>query len=122
MYGAYHAFLFPSLHDAGGMVILEAWAHGLPVICLDLGGPGKMVDPTCGRVVPVANCSEDGVASAQIASEIVALAVNERRRMALCRGAIKRSRDFSWSKIVAALSQKSIVGSSKRDLEHDMNC
>ena len=23
-YGAYHAFLFPSLHDAGGTVILEA--------------------------------------------------------------------------------------------------
>ena len=102
MYGAYHAFLFPSLHDAGGMVILEAWAHGLPVICLDLGGPGKMVDPTCGRVVPVANCSEDECV-ARIASEIVALAANERRRMALCRGAIKRCRDFSWSKIVAAL-------------------
>ena len=102
MYGAYHAFLFPSLHDAGGMVILEAWAHGLPVICLDLGGPGKMVDPTCGRVVPVANCSEDECV-AGIASEIVALAANEPRRMALCRGAIKRCRDFSWSKIVAAL-------------------
>ena len=45
MYGAHHAFLFPSLHDAGGTVILEALAHGLPVICLALGGPGKMVDP-----------------------------------------------------------------------------
>ena len=61
-----------------------------------------MVDATCGRVVPVANRSEDECV-ALIASEIVALAANERRRMALCRGAIKRCRDCSWSKIVAAL-------------------
>ena len=62
-----------------------------------------MVDPTCGRVVPVANRSEDECV-ALIASEIVRFG---RRtsicRMALCRGAIKRCRDFSWSKIVAAL-------------------
>ncbi|PWT79264.1 MAG: hypothetical protein C5B58_14010 [Acidobacteria bacterium] len=102
MYGANHALLFPSLRDPGGTVILEAWAHGLPVICLGLGGPGKMVDPTCGRVVPVANRSEDECV-ALIASEIVALAGNEPRRLALSRGAIERSRDFSWSKIVAAL-------------------
>ena len=102
MYGAHHAFLFPSLHDAGGAVILEALAHGLPVICLALGGPGKMVDPLCGRVVPVANRTEDECV-ALIASEIVALAANERLRVALARGAIKRCRDFSWSKIVAAL-------------------
>src|SRR5262249_40526248 len=78
-----------------------AWAHGLPVICLALGGPGKMVDPTCGRVVPVANHSEDECV-ALIASEVVDLAANEQRRLVLGRGAMKRCRDFSWSKIVAA--------------------
>ncbi len=31
-------FLFPSLHDPGGMVVLEALSRGLPVVCLDLGG------------------------------------------------------------------------------------
>jgi glycosyltransferase involved in cell wall biosynthesis len=30
VYGTHHAFLFPSLHDAGGTVVLEAWAYGLP--------------------------------------------------------------------------------------------
>ena len=29
--------LFPSLRDSGGMVVLEALAHGLPVLCTDLG-------------------------------------------------------------------------------------
>ena len=32
-------FLFPSLHDEGGWVVVEALACGLPVVCLDRGGP-----------------------------------------------------------------------------------
>jgi glycosyltransferase involved in cell wall biosynthesis len=32
-------FLFPSLHDEGPWVVAEAVANGLPVICLDRGGP-----------------------------------------------------------------------------------
>jgi glycosyltransferase involved in cell wall biosynthesis len=32
-------FLFPSIHDEAGWVVVEAQAAGLPVICLDRGGP-----------------------------------------------------------------------------------
>jgi glycosyltransferase involved in cell wall biosynthesis len=31
--------LFPSIHDEGGWVVAEALACGLPVVCLDRGGP-----------------------------------------------------------------------------------
>ena len=41
-------FLFPSLHDGNPKVVLEAFASGKPVICLDLGGPGEMVTDQCG--------------------------------------------------------------------------
>jgi glycosyltransferase involved in cell wall biosynthesis len=34
-----HVFVFPSLHDDAPWVVGEAVAHGLPVICLDRGGP-----------------------------------------------------------------------------------
>jgi glycosyltransferase involved in cell wall biosynthesis len=102
MYGAYHAFLFPSLRDAGPTVIMEAWAHGLPVICLALGGPRRMVDETCGRTVAVANRGEDECV-AGLTAEIVALAENEGLRLALGHGAIARYRECSWSKTVAAL-------------------
>jgi glycosyltransferase involved in cell wall biosynthesis len=38
-YRAADLFLFPSLRDSGGMAVLEALAHGLPVVCTELGGP-----------------------------------------------------------------------------------
>lgn len=41
-------FLFPSLRDGGGAVVVEAMAAGKPVICLDLGGPGLHVTNECG--------------------------------------------------------------------------
>ncbi len=102
MYAGHHAFLFPSLHDAGGTVVLEAWAHALPVICLALGGPGKMVNNACGRVVPVMRRSESDCV-AMLGAEILTLAANEDLRLTLSRGAIARCLEFSWPRIVAAL-------------------
>lgn len=43
LYQDYDVFLFPSLRDSGGLAVLEAMASGLPVICVDLGGPGLSV-------------------------------------------------------------------------------
>src|SRR5690606_20899306 len=53
IYGTHGVFLFPSLHDSSGNVLLEAMSHGLPIVCLKIGGPGVIVDEACGRVVPV---------------------------------------------------------------------
>lgn len=41
-------FLFPSLRDGGGAVVVEAMASGKPVVCLDIGGPGLHVTKECG--------------------------------------------------------------------------
>ena len=50
-YSSADAFLFPS-HEGAGMVVPEALSRGLPVICLDNGGPGELVGKTAGFRVP----------------------------------------------------------------------
>ena len=48
-------FVFPSYREPGGNVVFEAMAHGLPLIVSDIGGPGNVVDGSCGiRLHPVA--------------------------------------------------------------------
>jgi glycosyltransferase involved in cell wall biosynthesis len=37
--GRASVLLFPSLHDEGGFVVVEALSRGLPVVCLNRGGP-----------------------------------------------------------------------------------
>ena len=41
-------FVHPSLHDFSPTVCIEAMAAGLPIVCLDLGGPSVQVTPETG--------------------------------------------------------------------------
>lgn len=50
-YQNYDLFMYPSMHDSGSFTVLEAMASGLPVICLDRGGPALSVNNSCGRIV-----------------------------------------------------------------------
>jgi len=45
-------FLFPSLRDGGGAVVVEAMAASKPVVCMDLAGPGMHVTEDCGIRIP----------------------------------------------------------------------
>jgi glycosyltransferase involved in cell wall biosynthesis len=51
-------FLFPSLRDGGGAVVVEAMAAGIPVICMDLAGPGMHVTEECGIKIPARSPDE----------------------------------------------------------------
>lgn len=54
----HHVFLFPSLHDSSGFAPIEAQTAGLPVVCLDVGGPAELVGEGCGVKVPVTTPDE----------------------------------------------------------------
>ena len=94
-----HVMLFPSLHDSSGNVVLEALSNGLPVICLDIGGPCQIVNETCGRVISTKNRNEEQVVDA-LSAAIIELKNNPELRKRLSEGAIKRASEFTWEKTV----------------------
>lgn len=51
IYQRSHIFLFPS-HEGAGMVVPEAMAFGLPVICFDNAGPGELISDDSGVRIP----------------------------------------------------------------------
>lgn len=46
-----HMFVFPSYHDSGAMVILEAMARELPVLAMETGGPAVHIQDGRGMAV-----------------------------------------------------------------------
>lgn len=51
-------FLLPSLHDSGGVALVEAMARAKPVVVLDTGGPAVVVTPECGIKAPTTTPEE----------------------------------------------------------------
>ena len=101
VYARHDVLLFPSLHDSGGLVALEAMRHGLPVICLKLGGPSALVNETCGHVV-----DPEGKGVADVAAEIGEALIRFTRQELLSKlsaSARVRCAEFSWSRKVSRL-------------------
>lgn len=97
-YRQHDVLLFPSLHDSSGNVILEAFAHALPAVCLNLGGPGEMVDESTGIVV-----EPTGDPVAGLAKGLQQLAADCERRQRLGSNAREKAIDTTWDNVVAKL-------------------
>ncbi len=98
LYARHDVLLFPSLHDSSGNVVLEAMASAMPVICLDLGGPGEIVTDSCGIRCPATRSSY---------SEVVAELAEAIRKMSdavsytrMSGAALTRARELSWEHAV----------------------
>jgi glycosyltransferase involved in cell wall biosynthesis len=93
LYDSHDVFVFPSLHDSGGWVVLESLCKGLPVACLNLGGPKEIVTPRSGIIVDTTDLDTAGVA-AQLADELHRLLADPERLATLSVGAIARAGEF----------------------------
>ena len=71
--GKASVFVFPSLHDEAGWVVVEAMAAGLPVVCLRVGGPPILAGPEF-AVGP----ARPSVTAANLAERILAAAATDR--------------------------------------------
>ncbi|MGI9265674.1 MAG: glycosyltransferase family 4 protein [Gammaproteobacteria bacterium] len=87
LYARADVFLFPSFREPSGSVVFEALRHGLPVITTDIGGPGYVVDKTCGLTVPAQTPAQ---LATDLATAITRLAEDTSLRTTLSAGARSR--------------------------------
>lgn len=105
--------LHPALHEAFGQACLEALALGVPVICLDWGGPGLIITERCGfKIKPTSR--------ADVISKIAeAIEERDRRRVKgedMSKRCRERAKEFRWSKIAQQIDAiyKIITDDGKR--------
>lgn len=102
-YLRHDAFLFPSLHDSSGNVVLEALSSGLPVVCLDAGGPAVLVDPSCGFKVRPGRPQQ---VVEDLARVLATLASDRHLIRSMGEAARHRAREhFSWARQVTRMER-----------------
>jgi glycosyltransferase involved in cell wall biosynthesis len=85
---------FPSVHEFGGAVVLEAMAMGVVPLVVDYGGPSELVSPNTGFAVPLGTRAEVVAATRRVLEQIVASA--EMLQPMSVKAAFRARRLFSW--------------------------
>ena len=94
VYAVSDLFICPSLKEPTGIALTEAMAAGLPVICVNAGGPGYIVDETCGIKVPITT-KEQMVD--ELARAMDTLCGDGKKRLEMGRNARKKiETEFTW--------------------------
>jgi glycosyltransferase involved in cell wall biosynthesis len=96
-------FVFPSIRDTSGSVILEAMSQGLPVIAIKQGGAISIIDINCGKLI-------DGNTYEEICSNFVnaitGYANNRQSIIAASKAAIIRAQEFSWDRKILVMKEE----------------
>ncbi len=85
---------FTSLRDTTGTVVLEAFAAGTPIICLDHQGVGAIVTPESGIKIHVTNRRD---VARGLCNAIALLQRDPRLCQTLGDGARRRAAEYQWS-------------------------
>ncbi|HKT12401.1 MAG TPA: glycosyltransferase family 4 protein, partial [Terriglobia bacterium] len=97
------AFVFASLRDGGGLVVVEAMAAGKPVVCLDLAGPGLHVTEECGIKVAAENPEQT---VRDLAAAFGRLARDADLRAAMGRAARRRAEEvYDWKRVAERIEK-----------------
>lgn len=98
-YSKSHLFLFPSLHDSSGNVILEAMSFGLPVVSLGIGGPKTILTNSCPTLIEYSG--ENEVAIIRKIGEKLCMLYENKCLMGEAKAWVtEKIGDYSWEKVV----------------------
>ena len=100
IYKSNDVFIFPSLHDSSGNVLLEALSNSLPVLCLNIGGPGEIITSNCGIKVNINQKSTEQSIVKQLSNNIIKITKNRKLYSKLSKGALLRAKSMSWKQAV----------------------
>lgn len=101
LYRKFDLMFFPSLRDPGGFVVLEALQSGIPVVCFKLGGPGLVVDDSCGAAVEAGPDVEETVG--RYADTVVRVLERARSDSSFSESCRRRAGVFTWDALVSRI-------------------
>jgi len=94
------ALFHPALHEAFGQSVLESLSLGVPVVCLDWGGPGVIVGDDCGYKIKPSGRSET---IQRFADAIEALGQDRHNFSEISIACRKRANEFCWDQVIDSI-------------------
>lgn len=98
LYSEFDVLFNPSLRDSGGFVVLEALQSGLPVVCFHLGGPGVVVDDSCGAAIEASSDIEETIE--RYANAVLATLVRVQEQPDIYLACQARVNKFTWDALI----------------------
>lgn len=110
-YASADLFLHCSISETFGLVVLESFASGVPVVARDMGGPSDIVkDGVNGYLTP-----PDDVSA--FVDKVVLLATNEAMKKQLSERALKQAQEATWDKINNKVAWKMLETIREREAD-----
>ena len=100
MYRSHDLFLFTSLHESGGTVVLEAMTRAMPVAAFNIGGPAITVSNETGLLIEVAGKTEAEVVE-ELSNRIISLLQDPHEYQHKSIKTLERVRKYTWTQLVS---------------------